>query len=521
MSQEEAATRPLAGTPAAQVVAEEPGAPPEGAAGAPPLLEVRDLRLAYATERGPLRAVDGISLDLAEGEALGIIGESGSGKTSLALALMRLLPRNATLESGTMRLAGEDLGSLSVEAFRQRVRWSRMAMVFQGAMHSLNPVVRVADQVGERLRADGLPRREVEARVSGLLGRVGLPAGTGRRYPHELSGGMKQRVMIAAALTHDPPLLILDEPTSALDVSIQAQIMNLLKELKSERRMAMLFVTHDLALASDLCDHIAVVYAGQVREHGSAEEVLRRPLDPYTQGLLASIPSLHEERPPRFLPGAPPDLRAGAARLSLRAALPARLRGLPGRGAKAACGRWLPWRGRERRSRRARGALPAPRPGPCRGSGASHRGTRVPGGRHPDGRHPGDRRRISPADRPASGGRAVPTARGRPAPERGGAQRHLRRAHVALREPARRRRPGGQPGHRAWRDRGPRGRVGQRQDDAGARHAAPGRAQRGPSALRGPRPGEPRGSRAAGLPAARAGHLPGLLRQPQSLHARR
>jgi oligopeptide/dipeptide ABC transporter ATP-binding protein len=279
------------------------------AASRAPLLEVRDLRLEYATPRGPLPAVDGISLDLAAGEALGVIGESGSGKTSLAVTLMRLLPRNATLRGGTVRLDGQDILALSDEAFRREVRWSRMAMVFQGAMHSLNPVLRVGDQVGERLRSDGLPGRAVEARVEELLGRVGLPAGTARRYPHELSGGMKQRVMIASALTHDPPLLILDEPTSALDVSIQAQIMNLLKELKAERGMAMLFITHDLALASDLCDHLAVVYAGQVREHGTAEAVLAAPADPYTQGLLASIPSLHDERPPRFLPGVPPDLR--------------------------------------------------------------------------------------------------------------------------------------------------------------------------------------------------------------------
>jgi oligopeptide/dipeptide ABC transporter ATP-binding protein len=274
-----------------------------------PLLEVRDLRLEYATARGPLLAVDGVSFDVAEGEALGIIGESGSGKTSLALTLTRLLPRNATLLGGSMRLAGEDIGGLTDEAFRQGVRWSRMAMVFQGAMHSLNPVIRVGEQVGERLRSDGQDKRQVAARVDELLGRVGLPAKTARRYPHELSGGMKQRVMIATALTHDPPLLILDEPTSALDVSIQAQIMNLLKELKAERRISMLFITHDLALASDLCDHIAVVYAGQIREHGSAEEVLGRPLDPYTQSLLASIPGLHDERPPRSMPGAPPDLR--------------------------------------------------------------------------------------------------------------------------------------------------------------------------------------------------------------------
>ncbi len=273
------------------------------------LLEVRDLALEYATERGPLRAVDGISFDLVEGEALGIIGESGSGKTSLAVALMRLLPSNATLTGGSMRLAGDDLGALSDDAFREQIRWSRMAMVFQGAMHSLNPVLRVGDQVGERLRADGMSKADVSARVVELLTRVGLSAATAERYPHELSGGMKQRVMIAGALTHDPPLLILDEPTSALDVSIQAQIMNLLKELKAERHISMLFITHDLALASDLCDRIAVVYAGQVRELGSAEAVLGQPADPYTQRLLAAIPSLHDATPPDFLRGAPPDLR--------------------------------------------------------------------------------------------------------------------------------------------------------------------------------------------------------------------
>ncbi len=277
------------------------------------LLEVRDVAVEYSTERGPLRAVDGVSFDLAEGEALGVIGESGSGKTSMAVALMRLLPRNGTLVGGSVRLAGEELTALDDETFRRTVRWSRMAMVFQGAMHSLNPVVRVGDQVGERLRSDGVDKGEVKARVAELLTRVGLPASTAQRYPHELSGGMKQRVMVATALTHDPPLLILDEPTSALDVSIQAQIMNLLKELKAERRISMLFITHDLALASDLCDSIAVVYAGQVRELGSAERVLEAPADPYTQRLLASIPSLHDAVPPDFLPGAPPDLRESIA----------------------------------------------------------------------------------------------------------------------------------------------------------------------------------------------------------------
>jgi len=273
------------------------------------MLEVRDLVVEYGTERGPLRAVDGISFDLAEGQALGVIGESGSGKTSLAVALMRLLPGNGSLVGGSVRLGEEELTALDDEAFRRRIRWSRMAMVFQGAMHSLNPVIRVGDQVSERLRVDGMGKREARERVAELLVQVGLPAAIAQRYPHELSGGMKQRVMIASALTNDPPLLILDEPTSALDVSIQAQIMNLLKELKASRRISMLFITHDLALASDLCDEVAVVYAGQVRELGSAEQVLGSPADPYTQRLLASIPSLYDASPPAFLPGAPPDLR--------------------------------------------------------------------------------------------------------------------------------------------------------------------------------------------------------------------
>ena len=180
-------------------------------------------------------------------------------------------------------------------------------MVSQGAQHALNPVIAVGDQVGERLRADGIGTTEARARVDELLGRVGLPAGTSRRYPHELSGGMRQRVMIAMALTHDPPLVILDEPTSALDVSVQAQIMNLLKELKWERGVSMLFITHDLALASDLCDRIVVVYAGQVREDGPADQVLTDPRDPYTRGLLASLPRLHGDEMPAPMAGAPPD----------------------------------------------------------------------------------------------------------------------------------------------------------------------------------------------------------------------
>jgi oligopeptide/dipeptide ABC transporter ATP-binding protein len=288
-----------------------------------PLLSVEELVVEYATSRGPVRASDGVSLAIdAPGEALGVIGESGSGKSSLANAIMRVLPRNARVTGGRVRLAGRDVSALSDDVFRREVRWKGMSMVFQGAMHALNPVIRVGDQATERLRQDGVSRRDADARLAALLDRVGLPRGTGERYPHELSGGMKQRVMIAMALTHDPPLLILDEPTSALDVSIQAQIMNLLKELKRERGIAMLFITHDLALASDLCDRIAVVYAGQLRELGAAEDVLADARDPYTQRLMASIPRLHGDAAPGFLPGAPPDLRTPPAGCRFRARCP-------------------------------------------------------------------------------------------------------------------------------------------------------------------------------------------------------
>lgn len=284
------------------------------ATGPVPLLRVEDLAVEYTTDQGVLRAVDGVTFDVAAGgEALGLIGESGSGKSSITNAVTRLLPRNARMVAGRIVLGGEEIGGLSDEAFRIRVRWSRIAVVVQGAMASLNPVIRVMDQGTERLRADGMSRRDAEARFGALLDRVGLPSGIGRRYPHELSGGMKQRTIIAMALTHDPQLLVLDEPTSALDVSIQAQIMNLLKELKRELGIGMLFITHDLALASDLCDRVAVVYGGQVRELAETGTILDDPRDPYAQRLLASIPRIHEATPPGFLPGAPPDLRVPIA----------------------------------------------------------------------------------------------------------------------------------------------------------------------------------------------------------------
>ena len=273
------------------------------------LLEVTDLTLHYATRENPVRAVDGVSFRLERGQALGIVGESGSGKTSLSLALMRLLPSNATGYGGSVVLDGQDVMTLSDDEFRRQVRWRKLSMVFQGAQNSLNPVLRVGEQVAEPLMLEsGARKAHARERVLRLFDLVHLPREAIDRYPHELSGGMKQRVMIAMSLVLDPALVLLDEPTSALDVSIQAQMMNLLKDLKRDLGISFIFITHDIALASDICDRIAVVYAGQMVEIGSADDALTQPSHPYTQRLLGSIPRLASSEPPQFIPGAPPDL---------------------------------------------------------------------------------------------------------------------------------------------------------------------------------------------------------------------
>lgn len=276
-----------------------------------PLLDVRNLYLHYADQRGAVRAVDGLSFTLpAKGEALGVVGESGSGKSSLAAAIMRLLPTNVARFSGEVYLNGREIGHLPDQRFRREIRWQQIAWVPQGALNGFNPVVRVGEQIIEPAVVNNmLTQRAARARAEELLSLVGLSAEIYTRYPHELSGGMKQRAMIAGALILQPPLIIMDEPTSALDVSVQAQIMNLLKRLKRELGLSIIFITHDIALASDICDTLAVVYAGELAEIGSAEQMLLAPTHPYSQKLLASIPRLHDPKMPDFIPGAPPDLR--------------------------------------------------------------------------------------------------------------------------------------------------------------------------------------------------------------------
>ncbi len=270
-------------------------------------LEVRDLTLYYDTHRGPLRAVDKIAFSLEKGKALGIVGESGCGKSSIALALIRVLPKNVHTYQGSVRLDGRELLTLSQEDFRKEIRWRVISMAFQGAMNVLNPVLKVGYQIAEPLLGQ-VAKEKAMARVKEILQLVGLAPETAERFPHELSGGMKQRVVIATALVCNPQLVILDEPTSALDVSVQAQIMNLLKRLKSELGLTFIFITHDIALASDLCDRLGIAYAGQLIEEGPVEEVLQRPTHPYTQGLLDSMPLLRSDKPPSFIPGAPPGL---------------------------------------------------------------------------------------------------------------------------------------------------------------------------------------------------------------------
>jgi len=273
------------------------------------ILKVRDLRLYYRTLRGTVRAVDSISFHLYKAETLAIVGESGCGKTSTAIAIMRLLPRNIDVYEGEIILDGVNTMQMDDERFRKEISWRKISMVFQGAMNSLNPVIKVGFQVAEPLLIHAkMDRNKALSKARELLELVGLPAFVADRYPHELSGGMKQRVVIAMALALNPSIVILDEPTSALDVITQANIMNLLKKLKKESSLSYILITHDLALSSELADKIAVMYGGKIVEYGTSEQIYSNAKHPYSQKLLASIPTLRTDKKLEFIPGAPPDL---------------------------------------------------------------------------------------------------------------------------------------------------------------------------------------------------------------------
>src|SRR5580693_2623312 len=288
-------------------------------AGAPslsPVLDIRDLSVVYRTPAGDVRAVDHVNLALGASEVVGLAGESGSGKSTLAYGACRLLRAPALVTNGSVTYSGRrvsrpaDILKMRPDDLR-RLRWREIAIVFQSAMNALNPVLKVRDQLLDVIHAHlRMPRDEARDRTASLLDLVGIPRSRLRSYPHELSGGMRQRVMIAMALATDPEIVIMDEPTTALDVVVQRDILAQIVELKEQLGFAILFITHDLSLLLELADRIAVMYAGQLMEVAAATEIQHQPAHPYTRGLLTSFPSLHgPRRELAGIPGTPPDLR--------------------------------------------------------------------------------------------------------------------------------------------------------------------------------------------------------------------
>ena len=276
------------------------------------LLQVRNLQTSFRTPDGVVRAVQGVSFELEEGETLGIVGESGSGKSVTALSIMRLIPEPpGKIESGEVLYRGKDLLKFSKADIR-KVRGKEIAMIFQDPMTSLNPVLTLSKQIGESLQLHlNMTPKQARSRTIELLKLVGIPSAEQRldNYPHQFSGGMRQRVMIAMALSCNPKLLIADEPTTALDVTIQAQILDLIGRLKSEFNTAVIFITHDLGVVAGLCNRVIVMYGGRIMEQAPTEQLYGDPRHPYTLGLLKSVPRLDEERKERLepIPGMPPD----------------------------------------------------------------------------------------------------------------------------------------------------------------------------------------------------------------------
>lgn len=273
------------------------------------LLSIKNLLLHFKTQRGPVQAVDGVNFDLGYKEAVVVLGESGCGKSSLAKALLRLLPRNVDKYSGEVYLEGEEIMGMDEEQYRRNVRWVRMSLVPQAAMNALNPVMKVGDQVAEPMIVHhGVKKQDALIQAAKMFQHVGVPVDFLERYAFELSGGMRQRVAIAMSLVTAPALVVLDEPTSALDVLTQANIFNVLKRLKKELEVSFILITHDIATSSELADSVAVMYAGQIIETSDAHRFFNEPLHPYSKMLMASVPRLRANVEPDFITGQPPSL---------------------------------------------------------------------------------------------------------------------------------------------------------------------------------------------------------------------
>jgi peptide/nickel transport system ATP-binding protein len=273
------------------------------------LLRVENLRTYYRTPQGFLKAVDGVSFTLEKGEILGLVGESACGKTTVALSTIRLLPPAAQVMGGKILLHGENLLTKTENEMKQ-VRWKKISIIFQGALNSLNPVLPVKEQIAEAILAhDKLTREEVDTNISHLFKSVRLDPDRRNDYPHEFSGGMKQRVMIAMALACDPEVVIADEPTTALDVIVQRQILDLIRNLRDELHISMILITHDLSVVAQLCDKVGIMYAGKIVEFGNIFSIFESPKHPYTQALLKSIPKMEQTKTQlSHIPGSVPDL---------------------------------------------------------------------------------------------------------------------------------------------------------------------------------------------------------------------
>src|SRR6187200_344430 len=271
-------------------------------------LSVLDLKAYYFTNNGVVKAIDGISFAINENESLGIAGESACGKTSLGNAILRTMQPPGKIVEGSIILNGIDIVKLPYSDFNKKIRWKKIAMVFQGAMNTLDPVYTIGDQMRELMEQHNF-KDKAEEIISESLEQVGLDQNIAKRYPHELSGGMKQRVVIAMALLLKPDIVIADEPTTALDVLVQAQIINLLKSLKEDKGMTIILITHDLAIISKIADKIGIMYAGQLVEFGNAAEIYRNPKHPYTQALISAVPKLHSDnKQMHFIKGDPPNM---------------------------------------------------------------------------------------------------------------------------------------------------------------------------------------------------------------------
>jgi peptide/nickel transport system ATP-binding protein len=276
------------------------------------VLEVTDLRMHYSTSTGSVRAVDGLSFSVKRGQVMGIVGESGCGKSSLALTIMRLLPPNGRIIEGKVLVHGVDVVSMRDSEVRRKIRWTEVAMIPQGAMNALNPIFKVGDQITEViLTHSGTSKAQARKKTEDLLVLVGIDPSRADHYPHEFSGGMKQRAMIAMSLALDPPLLIADEPTTALDVIVQAGIVRLLLDVRMKTGTAIILISHDLALVAQMSERVAIMYAGKFVELGSSVDVYKTPLHPYTLGLVGAFADIRKPKERLVsIRGSPPDLLA-------------------------------------------------------------------------------------------------------------------------------------------------------------------------------------------------------------------